>query len=248
MTTRTQYWRQLLEAIEGGHGHSQRALAAELGIALGLVNLLLKELQERRFINMVRLGPSRAHYELTLSGRAEKARLSHENLALNARVYASARDWLRGALVGLSAEWTGPEPCRVVFAGAGEVAEIGFVCLQSTSLQLVGVLDRDRDAPFFGLPVHRPSDLRGRTLAGIPFDRLAVMAVDQETGLAGDLAAAGVPPESVFSLSDWRWSNSGVDQSQAIGPRARRSPAEALAMNALTRRSTRGSVRTGVGR
>ena len=59
MTGHTNYCRLLLEEIEAGNGHSQRLLSKQLGIALGLTNLLLKEILRKEWIQVVQVKPNR---------------------------------------------------------------------------------------------------------------------------------------------------------------------------------------------
>lgn len=216
MTGHTHYCRLLLEEIEAGNGRSQRSLAKQLGIALGLTNLLLKQILRKGWIRVVQVKPNRVAYLITPAGMAEKAQLSRDYLVFSARYYASARDRLLEVLHAVAREWQAPQPCRVVFFGASEIAEIGFVCLQSTNLSLVGVIDDRRTAPFFGLPIQGPEDLQGSRLAGVAFDRLIVMALDGLGEVERRLDEAAVPEETVFWLRDWRWSNTVVAQ-QHIG-------------------------------
>ena len=243
MTTHNHHCRELLEAIEAGNGRSQRVLAAQLGIALGLTNLLLKQMLADGWIEVVPVKPNRVHYEITAMGIREKARLSHDYLAFSAQFYASARDRLREVLDAVAARWTGPNPCRVVFFGAGEIAEIGFVCLQATHLSLVGVIDETREAPFFSLPVQRPAALSGQSLAGVAFDRLIVMALDGLSGVEQSLTAAALPAESVFWLRDWRWSNSHVAHLQTIANSGHRMPVEAVALTSARQQTSRPRAR-----
>lgn len=208
MTSHEDYFRLLLEEIEAGHGRSQRSLAQRLGIALGLTNLLLKQVVHKGWIKMVHIKPNRVAYLITPAGMAEKAQMSRDYLMYSARFYVSARDRLLDAFYALSQEWPAHSaPCRVVFYGGGEIAEIGYVCLQSTNLTLVGVVDETREAPFFGLPVRRPQDLAGSALAEVPFDRLIVMGLDNLEVVERTLRAAAVPPAAIFWLRDWRWVN-----------------------------------------
>jgi hypothetical protein len=209
--------RELLEVIEAGYGRSQRSLAKHLGIALGLTNSLLKQTARRGWVRTVRVKPNRVAYLITQAGMAERVRMSRDYVARSARFYASARDHLADALGAASEGWPGPAPMRVVFYGAGEIGEIAYVCLQATNLRLVGAVDETRTGLFFGLPVRRPNDLSGCQLAGVPFDRLVVTALDDVTGIEPALQSAAVPSEVVFWLRDWRWASqsSVTDHAQA---------------------------------
>ncbi|HUE85072.1 MAG TPA: hypothetical protein VMO26_03255 [Vicinamibacterales bacterium] len=89
---------------------------------------------------------------------AAKARLSCAYFVESTRFYAEARDRILASFERLSAEWPRSGAKYVAFVGAGEVAEIGYICLRQTDLQLAGVLDESRVRPFLGMPVHRPSE------------------------------------------------------------------------------------------
>jgi DNA-binding MarR family transcriptional regulator len=45
--------RRILDAFESDHGVSQRSLAKELGIALGLTNLLVKRLVRKGWVRVI---------------------------------------------------------------------------------------------------------------------------------------------------------------------------------------------------
>ena len=71
----------LLDAVEQDRAHSQRHLASELGIALGLVNAYLKRCMKKGLVK-VREAPARRYaYYLTPQGFAEKSRLTVEYLS-----------------------------------------------------------------------------------------------------------------------------------------------------------------------
>lgn len=204
-TSHEDHFHKLLEEIEAGQGRSQRTLARELGIALGLTNLLLRQIVRKGWIKMVHIKPNRVAYLITPAGLAEKARMSRNFLRKSARTYATARDRVLGAFYSLAE--TRPahgRPCRLAFYGAGEIAEIGYVCLHSTGLNLIGVVDATRTEPFFGFPIRRLDDLVGCRLAGVSFDRLVVMDLDNLEEVERALETAGVPAEAVFWLADWR--------------------------------------------
>lgn len=128
--------------------------------------------------------------------------MSQAYFASSVKFYAETRDRIRTSFASLSVECTAA--CggqkRIAFYGAGEVAEIGYVCLQDSDLSLVAVIDERSTGRFFGLPVHSPERLAGRTIAGKPYDRLVVMRFDETDGLRSKLETLKVPPECVFWL------------------------------------------------
>src|ERR1700683_182480 len=71
----------LLNSVERDGGQSQRRLASELGIALGLVNAYLKRCVKKGLIKVTHAPARRYMYYLTPQGFAEKSRLTAEYLS-----------------------------------------------------------------------------------------------------------------------------------------------------------------------
>ena len=154
---------------------------------------------------MIHIRPNRVRYLLTPTGIAEKTRMSRDSLQYSVRFYADARNRVREqfAKIGSNGEPDGhaaPGVRRIVFLGAGEVAEIGYVCLQETELQLIGVVGDTRRARFFNVPIYPLTELRGQQLGGEPFDWLLVMSFDDRERTAAALTAADVPLDRVHWL------------------------------------------------
>src|SRR4029078_9341713 len=81
----------LLDAVEQDRAQSQRLLASELGIALGLVNAYLKRSVKKGLVK-VRSAPTRRYaYYLTPRGVAEKSRLTVEYLSSSFEFFRRAR-------------------------------------------------------------------------------------------------------------------------------------------------------------
>lgn len=190
--------RTLLVEIDSDSAVSQRSLARRLGIALGLTNLLLKRVIGKGWVKAVRVRPNRVRYLLTPAGIAEKTRLTREYLQGSLQFYAAARSRVQRCFEEVSAELErhGCEK-RVMFYGAGELAEIGYVSLQGTDLRLVGVVDPQRGTPFLGVPVHRLENLPAHYDA---FDRLVVMSFGDIGEVQSQLGRVGIPPERVTWL------------------------------------------------
>lgn len=196
--------RRILAEIETRRQVTQRTLAKELGIALGLTNSLIRRVVSKGWVKVVNIKANRVSYLITPAGLAEKARITKAYFDNTARLYSETRDRIRESFDLLSASWNGNGTPggekRIVFYGAGEVAEIGFISLQGTDLRLVGVVDDVRQTPFFDFPIHRPEDLRSTELGGVPFDCLVVMSFRKARQIRLKLEAIGFPPERVFWL------------------------------------------------
>src|SRR5437868_9764612 len=82
----------LLESVERGGEQSQRRLASELGVALGLVNAYLKRCVSKGLVK-VRSAPTRRYaYYLTPRGFAEKSRLTVEYLSYSLSLFRQAKN------------------------------------------------------------------------------------------------------------------------------------------------------------
>jgi DNA-binding MarR family transcriptional regulator len=204
LTARDLHSTQLLSAIHAGHAGSQRALSRQLGIALGLTNLLVRRLEACRWIRVTRIGPNRARYELTGEGRAAHERLLRAQLVDSLSWYGTARQRILARLRQLSREWPpdaveengGEKP--VLFYGADEMAEIAYACLQRTDLTLAGVVDEQCDCEFFGRPT-----LPIEALAQVPsatFRPIVVTSLADAGEIRQKLARVGCPSESLIWL------------------------------------------------
>lgn len=194
-----QYAHQILTEIETGRDISQRTLASRLGIALGMTNLLLRRLARKGLIRVSRIKANRVTYFLTPYGIAEKTRMSRQYFLKSVQLYASARERVGSRFHDLSKNgpWTAAEPKRVVFVGTGELAEIAYVCLQETDLELSAAVDFHDRHRFFGVPLFpssAPQAIRDLA-ASAPFVAVAFSDTD---ALRAFLREAGIPPEQVF--------------------------------------------------
>jgi DNA-binding MarR family transcriptional regulator len=191
------YEHRILDALDADETVSQRSLATSLGIALGLTNLLVRRVVRKGWVRVRRVRSNRVRYILTPAGIAEKSRLSRLYLRDAVSFYVMARDRVRESL----ARAGGPST-RIVFLGTGEIAEIAYICLRETHLELVGVvaLPGDPEKPFFGIPVHRPEDVRDGVLVSTSFDRLVVTSFDHHDLAQCQIETLGVSPQRVHWL------------------------------------------------
>ena len=79
----------LLKSVERDGAQSQRKLAADLGIALGLVNAYLKRCVTKGLVKMSEAPTRRYAYYLTPKGFAEKSRLTVEYLRRPSNSFAA---------------------------------------------------------------------------------------------------------------------------------------------------------------
>ncbi len=145
---------QILDELSHDDSLTQRDLSGRLGIALGLVNSYIKNLVAKGYITVKAIPPKRYTYYLTPKGFTEKTRLAYDLLQDYTRIYREAKNNLRK----LFKEMSGKGIRRVIFAGTDEVAEIAYLTLQETNIDLAGVVDLQKNGTqFFGKKI-RPLD------------------------------------------------------------------------------------------
>ena len=127
----------LLEEIEKNHSPSQRQLARHLDISLGLVNSFIKRLAHKGYFKVTHIPKNRVRYILTPKGAAEKSRLTYEYIKLSYVFFKDARKKMQKLLKNLESQGVK----RVIFFGATELAEIAYLSLQYTNIELAAVLD-----------------------------------------------------------------------------------------------------------
>lgn len=140
----------LLDSVERNSATSQRRLAAELGIAVGLINAYLKRCIKKGLIKTSQAPARRYAYYLTPQGFAEKARLTVEYLSYSFSFFREAKTDCSRLFQAAHARGVR----HVVLAGWSDLAEIAVLCAIEQSIEIVGVVQREPPHDrFVGLPV-----------------------------------------------------------------------------------------------
>jgi DNA-binding MarR family transcriptional regulator len=130
----------VLTSIERDSEITQRALARELGIALGLANAYLRRCVLKGLVKMRQVPINRYAYYLTPQGLAEKSRLTAEYLAVSL-------DFFRRARADCSALFRRCEVRgwqTVALCGAGDLAEIAVLSAGETAIDVLCVIDPEQ--------------------------------------------------------------------------------------------------------
>lgn len=156
----------LLESVERDGTRSQRSLAAECGIALGLVNAYLKRCIKKGLIKVTDAPARRYTYYLTPQGFAEKSRLAVEYLSYSLSFFRRARSDCTAVFEQAKRRgWN-----RMVLAGISDLAEISTICALESGIAIVGIVDANCGLErFVGIPV-----FASLTAMSEPFDGLMV--------------------------------------------------------------------------
>jgi len=112
---------------------SQRALSAQLGVAIGLVNSYLKRCIQKGWIKIQHIPAKRYAYYLTPQGFIEKTKLTGQYLASSFHFFKDAQNQLSELY----------EQCvvrgwhHVLLVGKGELAEIALLVAKKTTLTIL---------------------------------------------------------------------------------------------------------------
>ena len=146
---------EILEAIDTKSNVTQRHLADQLGVALGLANSYLKRCVRKGLVKIQHAPANRYLYYLTPQGFAEKSRLTAEYLTSSLQYYNRAGESMIECFAGCVA--AGHR--QLVFAGISELAEIASVRAHDFDIRILGTVDPDATVTrFLGRPVWRTLD------------------------------------------------------------------------------------------
>lgn len=141
----------VLHAVHADSAVTQRRLAGDLGIALGLTNAYLRRCVRKGLVKVSQAPPNRYLYYLTPKGFAEKSRLTGEYLSDSFSFFRNARNQCADALKTASNNgWH----CIALY-GTGELAEIATLAAEAGGIaRILAVVDaRCNESRFAGLPV-----------------------------------------------------------------------------------------------
>lgn len=160
----------VLDAVERDHAITQRSVAEELGIALGLANAYLRRCVRKGLVKVQQVPRRRYAYYLTPQGFAEKSRLTAQYLSHSFSFFRRARAQCGADLAALRARgWR-----RMALYGSGDLAEIAMLCAREHDIELAGIVDpRHAGGSFLGLAVAADLAALGPVDAAIVVDLAA---------------------------------------------------------------------------
>ncbi len=182
---------KILEEIEGNRAPSQRYLSGQLNISLGLVNSFLKRLAQKGYFKATTIPRNRVKYILTPKGALEKSRLTYAYVQHSFKYYRDARKKIRATLSRLEKNGTK----RIVLYGSGELAEIVYLSLQETKIELAGIVDDGQQSKtFFQYKIQSPDKLEN-----IDFDKLLITKIGSLETYQDKLVEYGVKKEKILT-------------------------------------------------
>ena len=183
---------KFLEEIDNDQTPSQRDLSRKLDVSLGLVNSFIRRLVRKGYLKITTVPKNRVKYILTPKGATEKTRLTYQYIQHSFTFYKKTREKLKRLFKELMAQGI---RC-VVFYGVSDFAEIAYISLQETSIQMVDIVDDNKiGETFLGVVVKKPT-----ILDLLSFDRIFITSMNKEDGILEKLLKKGIPRNKIVML------------------------------------------------
>ena len=142
--TETKVLVHLLTEIERNPALTQRSMADELGIALGLMNQYLKKCASKGWIRVTQISPRRITYFLTPEGMREKTSMVRDYLSRSMSFFRDAKS--QCDVVFQECQSLGITTLALV--GSGDLADIAELVSSSYPIKIQVVSCRDDLSPF----------------------------------------------------------------------------------------------------
>ena len=126
----------LLSAVDADSKITQRSLAAELGIALGLTNAYFKKCVDKGLVKIKQIPKNRYSYYLTKKGFTEKTRLSAEYLKYSFNFFRETKFQCE-KIIKLCVD---KNYSSIVLSDKSEFSEILILTAIDTEVNIIGVL------------------------------------------------------------------------------------------------------------
>jgi DNA-binding MarR family transcriptional regulator len=141
---------EILERLENNGHLTQRDLSKDVGIALGLVNHLLKKMVTKGWIKIKNIDSKKIRYLITPEGAKEKSSLLYKRVESTIHFYLEAKRVIKDKVIHLKNE--GIEDVSIY--GINHISEVLFIVLKELGLELNSVVDeKEEGKEWFGYKV-----------------------------------------------------------------------------------------------
>ena len=140
----------ILEKLENNGHLTQRDLSKEVGIALGLVNHLLRKMVKKGWIKIKNIDAKKIRYLITPEGAMEKSSLLYKRVESTIHFYLDAKRVIKGKVEHLK----GDGVKSVSIYGINHISEVLFIVLKELGLELTSVVEEKKEGEeWFGYNV-----------------------------------------------------------------------------------------------
>ncbi len=202
MDSKTEITLGILNAIHENSSATQRSMAKDLGVALGLANAYLKRCVKKGLIKVSQAPANRYAYYLTAKGFAEKSELTARYLTMSFNFFRHARTQCEEVFEACGARgWQ-----RIALVGIGDLAEIAILCAREYPIEFAGLyVKASAIETFAGLPVFANTVDMGVVDGYVIIDLTAPQAAFDQLQLA-------IPSERILAPRMLNISRSGMEQ------------------------------------
>ena len=139
----------VLSAVEADSRVTQRSLASELGIALGLTNSYFKKCIDKGLVKIKQVPANRYAYYLTPRGFSEKSRLTTEYFKTSFSFYRRAKKDLTNIMLACLEK----NIINIILSDQSELAEIALIISFNTNINIVGIIGKSSNKNINGIPI-----------------------------------------------------------------------------------------------
>jgi predicted transcriptional regulator len=183
----------LLSEVEENPEVTQRELSLRSGIALGLTNVLIRNLAQKGYLRITQAGWKRWLYNITPKGITHKVRLTVSYVHKVLDHYQNVRQTLREELepLALTVE------SRVAIYGTGEFAELVYLGLKELGIEEIDIFSNQSPdgSRFLGIPVQDIASLKSRS-----YDRIVVAKIGDAKAYVAELKRLDEPTHKIVTF------------------------------------------------
>jgi hypothetical protein len=183
---------RLLEEVGSTPDVSQRHLSNQLGLALGVTNLLMHNLVKKGYIRSTQVAWKRWVYVLTPAGFTRKVHLTLAYVERFFDHYRRVRTLVREDLKGLA---VAPDS-RIAVYGTTELTELLYLALREIGISQIDFYNRGKGSThFLGMPV-RPLD----SIASEDYVKVLIAYSGNLDARRQELEDMGIYPDQIATL------------------------------------------------
>ena len=194
---------KLLSEVDNDPLATQRQLSRRVGIALGLTNVLLRNLVQKGYVRATKAGWKRWLYGLTPDGFSYKIRLTVAYIHRVLNHYQNVRLALREQLEPLALN----SESRVAIYGTGEMAELVYLALREIGIEEIEIFGPEppNGSKFLGMPVVDVTTLKAQD-----YDRVVIADLSDMKPLRAQMLELNVAPDKLVALFEVHHGEEGV--------------------------------------
>ena len=184
---------QILTEVEANPKITQRELANRVGIALGLTNVLLRNLAQKGYLRITQSSWKRWLYNLTPEGFSHKVRLTVAYVNRVLRDYKGVRQALREQLEPMAFN----EESRVAIYGTDEFAELVYLGLKEIRIEEIEIFgpEKTSGSNFLGITVQDVATLKPQN-----YDRVLIASLGNTDQILSRLQSQGTAQEKLITF------------------------------------------------